>query len=92
MLPYNPLKSTDVPGDLFPHVTEFCRSLSPEVPIYLRVDAGPHDILNNCPSNVQRHIDSDGGKAVVGWQIWEWLGIIPYGLANAGGRPAGCDS
>jgi len=75
MLPYDPL-STDVPRDLFPHVIDFCRSLSPGSPAYLDVRPDSHDVINDCFSNAQRHIASDGGEGVTGWQIWEWLGVM----------------
>jgi hypothetical protein len=76
MLPYDPLRSTDVPRDLYPHVIDFCRSLSQGTPVYLEVRPDPQDVINECPSNVQRHIQSEGGEAVTGWQIWEWLGLM----------------
>jgi len=76
MLPYDPLRSTDVPRDLYPHVIEFCRSLSQEAPVYLEVRPDPVAVINECPSNVRRHIQSDGGDAITGWQIWEWVGLM----------------
>jgi len=36
----------------------------------------PVAVINECPSNVRRHIQSDGGDAITGWQIWEWVGLM----------------
>lgn len=76
MLPYDPTRATDVPRELFPHVSDFCRSISPEVPVYLEVRPDPGDVVNDCISNVNRHLSSSGGSPVLGWQIWEWLGLM----------------
>lgn len=76
MLPYDPLRATDVPRELFPHVVDFCRSISREQPVYLQIRADPGAAVNDCISNVRRHVAESGGDVVLGWQIWEWLGVM----------------
>ena len=40
-------------------------------PIYVDVVLEEGAILHNCVSNVKRKIEKDGGKSILGWQIWQ---------------------
>lgn len=68
---------TGVPKEIFPHVLDFCKSISQiSLPFYITPAPAERDDLNECPINVQRHIDEEGGEKVLGWQIWEWHGVM----------------
>lgn len=40
-------------------------------PIYLEVTPEPNAKLNDCFPAVQKKIEQDGGKLILGWQIWK---------------------
>lgn len=52
----------------------FCATISPEPPLYVRVEpapgAKPAYCFDNSVAQAQRH----GGEAVYGWAIWRWPG------------------
>jgi len=73
----DPRLLTGVPKKLFPHVLDFCKSISPSSePLYISPTPTDKDEPNECPINVQRHISEKGGQEVLGWQIWEWYGVM----------------
>jgi len=65
------------PLGLFPHVLDFCRSISPaSEPVDLSPDPGPEDVSLDCFMNVRRRVESEGGKEVLGRRIWEHYGLM----------------
>jgi hypothetical protein len=67
---------TGAPKNISPHVVEFCAEISRLEPVYLPLTPTSRDVVNDCPSNVARHVAADGGEPVYGWKIWEWYGIM----------------
>ena len=68
--------TTSVPLDIFSYVQNFCHSISIEKPIYIPSCPGTNDIKNECFPNVDRRIEMYGGKKIIGWEIWEWYGVM----------------
>ena len=68
--------TTGVPKALFPHVLEFCKTISNNEPVYVPIRPEGHALLNECFPNVEEMVKKCGGKSVIGWQIWELYGIM----------------
>lgn len=79
-----PAKVPGVPLGLFPHVIEFCRSISPKSnPIFLVTLATTNDLPLECFDNARRHAEAEGGRVVLGWRIWEHYGLMIEGEVHA---------
>jgi hypothetical protein len=72
-----PDNMTGPPGDIFPYVADFCRSIAPDsIPFFIDVTAEAADAPVDCVGNVRRRIAAHGGEEVLGWKIWEWYGVM----------------
>ncbi|QLL14263.1 SEC-C metal-binding domain-containing protein [Pseudomonas chlororaphis] len=56
---------------------DFVRSLNPEAElIYVPVEPTSDSAPNECYSNVERLVKEEGGRKIMGWQVWEWPGYF----------------
>ena len=60
-----------VPRQITPELLRFCRTISPEPPVFIRSVPGPGAESGWCFDNVVRAIARDGGERVFGWAIWQ---------------------
>lgn len=67
---------TGPPRDLLPHVISFCSSISSDTPVYLPIVSDADDLAKECIGNVDRRTVAEGGKAILGWRIHEWYGLM----------------
>ncbi|MFC1638837.1 SEC-C metal-binding domain-containing protein [Patescibacteria group bacterium] len=75
--PTDSIKMRGTPRGLMPHVTAFCESVAAgQTPLYLQVTPLDGCLVNDCVENVRGRVQSEGGEAVLGWQIWEWYGVL----------------
>jgi hypothetical protein len=71
------IKPPGIPLGLLPHVVDFCRSISPEAtPTYLVTLSSSEDLQLECFANASRHAKISGGRAVLGWRVWEHYGVM----------------
>jgi hypothetical protein len=45
-------------------------------PLYVPVRPSPGSKPSECFENVRALVASSGGSAVIGWQMWEWTGVL----------------
>jgi len=66
-----------VPAQIDDQVTRFARIALKGVPEWIEVEPLERSIQTECFDNVDQAIRADGGKAIMGWIIWEkpgaWL-------------------
>lgn len=66
------LGSVACPTSINNDVLELCREIcSTTTPKFLRIEPNEKYEPGECFKNVARHVHSNGGSAVFGWQIWE---------------------
>ncbi|WP_339483160.1 YecA family protein [Pseudomonas sivasensis] len=64
--------NTRAPIELSARILDFCRSISSEQPIVMKVEHLSFAVPSECYSNVEEQVLRSGGSAVYGWQIWDW--------------------
>jgi hypothetical protein len=63
---------TQIPTAESRFVARLCAELNLySTPIVLNVMPSPNDQVSECFHNVQRRVEQEGGKSVLGWQFWE---------------------
>jgi hypothetical protein len=68
---------TGVPTNIFPYVLDFCRSIVTNgIPLYVPVQPALGVIEAECFPNVEEVVKKYGGRSIIGWQIWEWYGVM----------------
>ncbi len=63
-----------VPRRLTEELLAFCRSLSPERPVFVRSKPSSDAQRSACFDNVQRKVERAGGSVAYGWAIWNLPG------------------
>ena len=71
------LKET-TPMAITPEIVNLCKSISEDVPLYVRVDPAPGMTYQNCFPNVASLVEQVGGKQVNGWAIWQFANVYIY--------------
>lgn len=64
-----------VPKSLSPKLLEFCRSIAPARPIYIKSKPSADAKTSACFDNVHRKIERAGGQLAYGWAIWHVPGL-----------------
>lgn len=64
-----------LPMQLTPRLLAFCRSISPERPVFVRSKPSRDAVLSECFNNVARKIERAGGTTACGWAIWHLRGV-----------------
>ncbi|RYE61895.1 MAG: SEC-C domain-containing protein [Oxalobacteraceae bacterium] len=67
--------NTRAPIDLNPRILDFCGSISPELPEVLKCEPSDFAMASECFSNVELQVERHGGRAILGWLIWDWEGV-----------------
>ena len=62
------------PRSIFRELREFCSSISPSSPKFVRSKPSKDAILSHCFDNVERKIQRAGGSVAYGWAIWHLRG------------------
>jgi hypothetical protein len=65
-----------VPNIENPAVLRFCKSINASVPLMVELVPVKRVPLNECFIAVPKQVAACGGKAVTGWAIWEWSGVL----------------
>lgn len=62
-----------VPTNLYPKLLDFCSELEPDsAPCFVVSDPIEGPAERNCFHLVEQRVAAQGGRAVHGWQIWDW--------------------
>jgi hypothetical protein len=64
------IKNLTTPTQITPSISEFCKKLSPEEPIFLSCEPELWSRQSCCDLNVQEFIRLHGGSPVFGYRIW----------------------
>jgi hypothetical protein len=68
---------TGIPTGTFSYVLEFCNDVvNNGIPVYVSVNPIRDAKVNECFPNVERVVKERGGESIIGWQIWEWYGVM----------------
>lgn len=68
------MRILSAPRELDERVLRFCKSISPERPLYVRSKPVSKAKGSHCFDNVTRQIKRKNGSVAYGWAIWHWPG------------------
>lgn len=68
---------TTTPDAVTSEIRALCTRLgcSPD-PVYVRVETHHNAQENDCFVDIEKYQKDHGGDRVIGWQIWEWPGVM----------------
>lgn len=76
--------ATTTPSGINKHVRALRdRVASPFEPVFIQVETRPDARSAECFEATAKHVAEFGGTSVVGWQVWEWPGILIEGEFHA---------
>lgn len=66
-----------VPAQVTPQILVWCNHLVPGTsPVYINRTPNPEGKINKCTYNVQRYLQQNPGKMILGWEICIWDGVL----------------
>jgi hypothetical protein len=68
------MRVLSAPSNIDEAVLRFCSGISPERPLYVRVEPAADAKPTSCFDNVARQIKRHKGGIAYGWAIWHWPG------------------
>jgi hypothetical protein len=68
----SPWRLQTTPEKITPEVLDFCKTLGPEDPFYVKGVIPGWAKHQQCYANVLQAINRAGGKMILGWKIWEF--------------------
>lgn len=71
------------PKEITKQVMTLCNKINGKKPLYIAVVPQKDAIINECFANVQNIINSNGGKMINGWAIWQMANILVEAEAHA---------
>lgn len=78
------MKYETTPEKITNQILDLCNSISMHShPSYIPVKVYPFSIKNECFYNVKQIVETNGGKIVYGWAIWQWANILIEAEAHA---------
>ena len=66
------MNTLQTPPSITPIVSDFCKQISNQNPIYIDIASTPFSQMNECFYNVEKQVKKKGGKSIFGWKIWIW--------------------
>lgn len=64
------------PEKISEEISGFLKTINDEHPFYIDVVADAQSKINECFVNVEEKVKHNGGKVLIGWQVWETKHLI----------------